>query len=212
MFYLRVKGITLQLVLAKLSKWDKLYKKKEEVPFFVWHHSCYVIVSVCWHRHTSPPLLSSCSWACPYTGHALTPRIFTMLTLTVIYGGARWSVKRALADCSLGCFMKTCFRWQKLAQTALQVFGCCFEGVQRYFLISFRGCTLHKSFSFWPFWIFTQLSLCLAKWGLSENVHCIKGQNENGNGWICFIKIKTLSDSFKVTPKYFQSGLTQLFS
>ena len=58
----------------------------------------------------------------------------------------------------LGCFTKTCFRWKKLAQPALQVFGGCFEGIQ-------------KDFWFWQ--------PCLEKWGLSENLQCKKGQNGN---------------------------------
>ena len=34
---------------------------------------------------------------------------------------------------TLGCLTKTCFWWRKLAQAALQVFGGCFEGIQKEF-------------------------------------------------------------------------------
>ena len=63
--YLGVKGITLQLVLAKLSKWYKLYKKKEEVPFFVSSLVTWLSRSV----NTSTRHPSSCHHA---PEHALT--------------------------------------------------------------------------------------------------------------------------------------------
>ena len=53
---------------------------RRKYPFLVLLRDCPGLVIRT--RHLLP-----CSWTCPYTGHALTPRIFTMLTLIAIYGG-----------------------------------------------------------------------------------------------------------------------------
>ena len=47
-----------------------------------------------------------------------------------------WRPSRGWWRRAIGCLTKTCFWWKKSAQPALQVFGGCFEGIQ-------------KDFSFW---------------------------------------------------------------
>ena len=47
---------------------------------------------------------------------------------------------------TLRCFTKTCFLRNKMAQPALQVFGGWFEGIQKDFWFSFRGCTSQAMF------------------------------------------------------------------
>ena len=44
-----------------------------------------------------------------------------------------WFWANQAYHCLIGCFAKTFFRWEKLAQPALQVFGGCFEGIQKDF-------------------------------------------------------------------------------
>ena len=89
------------------------------------------------------------------------------------------------AMCGLGCLTKTCFWWKKLTQPALQIFGGCFEGIQ-------------KDFWFWQFSGGAQVISVLAF------LHCrfslrphFTRQNES---WVKIYNVKKVKTEMNCAP------------